>query len=86
MVDEIWALSCWENQLCPYLLFRREAAVFEMIRSGKEHQESKERMVSSGILFIALIFNNWRFPFCAFLRVWFEGFLAVLLCLLFWGL
>lgn len=39
-------------------------------------------MVSPGMLFITLDFNRCGFPLC-FFCVQFEGFLAVLLCLLF---
>lgn len=37
-----------------------------MIRSGKEHQESQERMVSPGMLFIALDFSRCGFSLCFF--------------------
>jgi len=62
--------------LCLYLLFRRAIVFFEMIRSGKEHQESEERMLSPRVLFkLDYIFIDADFLY-TFLCMWLGGFLV----------
>lgn len=59
---------------------RRAIVFFEMIRSGKEHQESEERMLSPRMLFkLHYIFIHADF-LNTFLYVWFGVFFGWFVC------